>query len=74
MAPNFQNGKIYCIRRQDDAGKIVYIGSTVRPLGERMAEHRDSAKLVSTKFYDLMNQVGSNQFYIELLRNFPCKT
>ena len=40
MAPNFANAKIYCLRDRKNGDKIVYVGSTVRSLSERMGEHR----------------------------------
>ena len=73
MAPNFQNGKIYCLRVRNDGDKIVYVGSTVRPLSERMGEHRHGVKKnPEWKIYKLLAEVGLDNVYIELLQAFPC--
>ena len=70
---DYLNGKIYCIRRSNDSDKIVYVGSTVRPLSERMAQHRSAVKHHPTrKIYKLIAEVGVEHFYIELLNPFPC--
>ena len=74
MAPNFANGKVYCIRNRNDGDKIVYVGSTTRPLSERMADHRKSIKRSpELKIYKLMGEVGVEHFHIELLVDFPCE-
>ena len=75
MAPNFQNGKIYCLRVRNDGDKIVYVGSTVRPLSERMGEHRKNVKVhPERKVYKLLAEVGVDNVYIELMHAFPCNT
>ena len=73
--PDYANGKIYCIRSLTDNDRIVYIGSTVRPLSERMSAHRKAiVQKSNTKFYKLMAEVGVEHFHIELITNFPCET
>ena len=74
--PNYANGKIYCIRNRADGDKIVYVGSTTRPLSERMAEHRSTMNDVRRngfKLYRLMSDVGIEHFHIELLTDFSCE-
>ena len=72
--PNYANGKIYCIRNRADTDRIVYIGSTVRPLSERMSGHRSTIKIKpDIKIYKLMAEVGVDNFHIELIANFPCE-
>ena len=72
--PNYANGKIYCIRNRADTDRIVYIGSTVRPLSERMSKHRSTIKIKpDIKIYKLMAEVGVDNFHIELIANFPCE-
>ena len=72
--PDYANGKIYCIRNRADNDSIVYIGSTVRPLSERMCGHRSALKIKpDIKIYKLMTEVGVDQFHIELITNFPCE-
>ena len=73
--PNYANGKIYCIRNRADNDRAVYIGSTIRPLSERMSKHRGTMKLKShIKIYQLMAEVGVENFHIELIADFPCES
>ena len=75
MAPNYANGKIYCLRNRKDNDRIVYVGSTVRPLSERMTEHRGEARKLrnNMEIYKHMAEVGIEHFHIELLVDFPCE-
>ena len=74
MAPNYANGKIYCLRNRKDNDRIVYVGSTVRPLSERMAEHRSEAKCQKhCALHKKMDEVGIEHFHIELVVDFPCE-
>ena len=74
MAPNYANGKIYCLRNRKDNDCIVYVGSTVRPLSERMAEHRSEAKCQKhCALHKKMDEVGIEHFHIELVVDFPCE-
>jgi len=67
--PNYQNGKIYCIRshQTDD----IYIGSTIKKLSSRMTHHRHHFKKKHNYItsYELMKYEDD---YIELLEAFPC--
>ena len=73
--PDYANGKIYCIRNRADNDRIVYIGSTVRPLSERMSDHRKTiVRKPNIKFYKLMAEVGVEHFHIELITAFPCES
>ena len=72
---DYKNGRIYCIRNNitDD----IYIGSTTQPLSKRMAWHRQDAKHKAKMHYMLyskFNEIGIDNFYIELLENYPCET
>ena len=72
--PNYADGKIYCIRNRADNDKIVYIGSTVQTLANRMSEHRKDVKRhPNMKLYILMAGNGVDNFHIELLADFPCQ-
>ena len=74
MPIDYVNGKIYCIRNRAENDKIVYVGSSVRPLSERMNQHRQSMKRKPNfKIYALMATVGVDNFHIELIHNFPCE-
>ena len=72
--PDYAAGKIYCIRNTLD-NKIVYVGSTTRPLSERMAEHRKATRLRPNimKITTMMKDRGAENFAIELLADFPCQ-
>jgi len=73
MPVDYSNSKIYCIRNAKDNDCIVYVGSTTRPISERMAAHRKTIKdKPEIKIYKLMADVGVEHFHAELLCNFPC--
>ena len=72
---DYKNGKIYCIRNNitDD----IYVGSTTQPLCKRMAYHRGDAKhenKMHRTFYSKVNEIGIENFYIELIEDYPCET
>ena len=71
---DYSQGKIYCIRNHinDD----IYIGSTCQTLSQRMALHRyDSIKpkCQNTKIYSHMSENGRDNYYIELIEDYPCE-
>ena len=61
--PNYQNGKIYCIRSHQT--ERVYIGSTTQRLSKRMVGHRSN----SCSSRDILQY---DDAYIELIENYPC--
>jgi hypothetical protein len=63
--PNYQNGKIYSIRSPNN--EKYYIGSTTQKLSMRMAEHRRTKDLLTSK--EIINSGGA---YIELIENYSC--
>ena len=75
MAPDFSQGRIYKILNTltDD----VYVGSTCQPLTKRLYGHKNTIgkpKYENNKFYCKMQELGTDNFYIELIENFPCST
>ena len=77
MTKDYSRSKIYCIRNRADDDKIVYIGQTTVTLARRMAKHRMESKdpkNSNTKLYKLMNQFGTGNFYIELIKCCPCQS
>jgi len=65
---NYQNGKIYVIRSNNTNN--VYIGSTTRPLSERMGEHRTRYNCNRGKSSaEVLKHGGA---YIELIEEYPC--
>ena len=70
---NYKNGKIYCIKNYitDD----VYVGSTTQPLSKRMDKHRAKfrqAKYKNNQLYKIMNDIGLEHFYIQLIEKCEC--
>lgn len=71
--PNYQNGKIYCIRsfKTDD----IYIGSTTQPLCKRIDGHRqDYRKWIygKRKYISSFELIKHGDAYIELIASYPC--
>ena len=70
----YENGKIYSIRNWVDDD--VYIGSTTQPLSKRFEKHRSNCKSEdkkNRKLYHKMNEIGVEQFYIELIEKVECE-
>ena len=70
MTRSYANGKIYCIRNRAAGDSIVYVGSTTQALCERMSSHRRAIGHSNMKLYKLMEDVGVDQFHIELIHDF----
>jgi len=69
--PDYSKGKIYKILNTID--DEIYVGSTIKTLSQRMAYHRCHMKRnPHFKLYEHMNKLGVENFYIELIENFPC--
>jgi len=73
--PNYQNGKIYCIRsfKTDD----IYIGSTTQPLCKRIDQHRSNYKhwiKRTTKYISSVELIKYGDAYIELISSYPCNS
>ena len=65
---SYSNGRIYCIRNSinDD----IYVGSSCQPLSKRMEKHRYDVrndKKNNCSLYKKMNELGVENFYIELI-------
>ena len=72
---DFNNGKIYIIR--NSINDLTYIGSTCQSLSQRMVQHRKDMNIQwcqNFKLYQAMRELDKNNFYIELLENYPCNT
>jgi len=68
---DYQNGKIYKILNNIDGE--IYVGSTINTLSRRMAHHRCGMKhRPHYKLYKHMYELNVENFYIELIENFPC--
>ena len=72
---DYANGKIYAIYNYIDPS-LVYVGSTCQSLSKRLSKHRRemNSKQSQTKpFYMKMREICKEQFYIELLEEYPCE-
>ena len=70
----YNNGKIYTIRCRTD-NDLIYVGSTTQPLHKRWFEHKtrfNKDKYNHRILYNKMNELGVDNFYIELYEN--CKS
>jgi hypothetical protein len=68
--PNYQNGKIYAIKSYQT--ELIYIGSTIRPLSQRLGKHRDNYKKNGkTSSKEILKYPD---YYIELIELFPCNS
>ncbi len=73
--PDYQNGKIYTIRNLTDKG-LVYVGSSCQKLCARWMDHKSRCKQTKyhhIKLYEVMNDMGVDDFFIELYEEFPCQ-
>ena len=69
---DYKNGKVYCIRNSLD--NDLYVGSSCQPLCKRWQKHKDSLTTYKKdrKLYSKMNELGVDNFYIELIEEYPC--
>jgi len=65
--PDYSKSKIYRVYCGDDE----YIGSTTRPLSERMNEHRMMPRNTSVRV--LFEKHGVENCNIELIEDYPCE-
>ena len=71
---DFSKAKIYCIR--NNINDEIYVGSSTQPLSKRMEKHRCDTRNVkknSCSLYRYMNELGVENFYIELIEEYPCE-
>ena len=74
---NYARSKIYRIYSDlDELEGQEYIGSTAEPtLARRMGKHRADAKSGKTsRLWSTMRQLGIENFYIELVEQYPCNS
>ena len=70
MTNKYQYGKIYSIRNHLD--NDIYIGSTTTALSNRMVKHRHDMNRFNMKISKKMKEIGVDNFYIELVEEYPC--
>jgi group I intron endonuclease len=73
---DYSQAKIYKII--NSVNDKIYVGSTCSKLCKRMADHRSSAKDISSRrdspFYTAIRNIGVENFKIILIKNFPCSS
>jgi len=74
--PNYENGKVYCIRSHATVG--CYVGSTTQQLSKRFHEHKktyikwcENNNLKYTSSFKVLEH-GVDDCYIELIENVSC--
>ena len=73
--PNYQNGKIYCLRSHQT--EDIYIGSTTQSLAVRKGGHaRDYKSYLNEKrcYISSFELCKYNDCYIELIEMYPCNS
>ena len=71
----YDNGKIYVIK--NTINDKVYIGSTKHTLEHRFNQHKrriKQEKYKNLKFYNNIIKLNVENFYIELIENYACKS
>jgi hypothetical protein len=71
--PDYSKGKIYCIKNVIDDDK--YYGSTIEPLAVRWRKHKTARNMENFKhrpIYKKMNELGIENFFIELVEEYSC--
>ena len=73
---NYANGKIYKIVCTLPDIDDIYVGGTATRLSRRMCCHRSEARRTkcNSKVYQFMRKYGVENFKIELLEEYPCKS
>ena len=70
--PDYKNSKIYTIKHKTDTS-LVYVGSTVQSLRDRMYYHKGKAKSYPDRsFYSKVE--NWDDWVIELYENYPCES
>jgi hypothetical protein len=70
----YNSSKIYTIRCKLD-NSLIYVGSTIQALYKRWDDHKRSYKYDKYKnilLYIKINELGIDNFYIELYENYNC--
>ena len=71
MSRDYSNGRIYVIR--NNINDDIYVGSTTQPLRKRTAKHRSEISFNKLPLYEKFREFGVENFYIELLKEYPCE-
>jgi hypothetical protein len=69
----YSKGKIYKVF--NTINDEIYVGSTVQSLSDRLIKHKDDVranKEYQTTICKLMTELGQDNFFIELIEDYPC--
>lgn len=69
---DYNKGKIYVIRNHINDN--LYVGSTTQTLSKRLSYHKSDSQNKKYKLYQAIDELGFENFYIELIENYPCDT
>ena len=70
---DYQQGKIYTIRCKTD-NNLIYVGSTASSLVRRWYNHKHDSGRRHSKINQTTNELGIDNFYIELFELYPCNS
>jgi len=74
---DYSKGKIYKLLNTEN--DEIYVGSTIQPLSQRLYAHKHNMLAnylphQKTTTYDKMRLVDADNYFIELIENYPCST
>lgn len=67
--PRYKKGKIYRILCDDGH---YYIGSTFNELKCRFRQHKEAAKISTSRVYTYINSIGWDKAHMNLIEDWPC--
>lgn len=70
LNPKYQRGKIYAV--VNNVNGMVYVGSTIQPLANRLSFHKQQAKGVGSPLYVAMREYGIKNFVFSIVERYPC--
>lgn len=69
----YENGKIYKLIDKTNDNKVIYVGSTIFKLNERLSKHKADSKIKpNRKIYKYICNVGWDNINIELIEEYQC--
>ena len=61
-----------CRTNKPDDGTDIYVGSTSQRLEQRLCDHRSKAKIIDSKLYKRIREIGIYNWEIIPLLTFTC--
>ena len=68
--PDYSKGNI--CNTSNSIDDDIYVGSTIKTLSQRMAQHRLAVKRGNIVNYINMRELGAEHCYIELFEHYSC--